>query len=305
MGKTIDSVMDPVGKCKIGVEREMDDATYRGCGRLNTSSITAGMLPGNEIDVVSIRDAFEGNIETSRAKSSQDRMDRGTLAHLALMQPELISQRVAVWSGGRRAGKVWDEFSEWNYNKIIIPQDEFGSVMAAVSQIKETQRVRELFSGADVEVSLFSEEQVGSDVIYCCGRADAIKRDGDITYILDFKTTETGIDSRSVNRTICDFKYREKMACYRRWYCQVTGEDSDSVQCILVFGRITYPYGVRIMKITTLALDWGEWKLKEAINAVAPCIKSRSWPIFSISDVSNVNQWELPAEERMEDEIEY
>jgi len=305
MSKAIDSVIDPVGKRAIGVEYGMDDATYRQCGRLNTSSITAGMLPGNEIDAVSIRNAFEGNAEISRAKSSQDRMDRGTLAHLALMQPELISQRVAVWSGGRRAGKIWDEFSETNSGKIIIPQDEFGTVMAAVSQIKEVPRVRELFSGADVEVSLFSEEQAGADVVYCCGRADAIKRNGDITYILDFKTTEAGIDSRSVNRTICDFKYREKMACYRRWYCQATGEDKDLVQCVLVFGRLTQPYGVRIVKITTLALDWGELKLKEAINAVVPCTKSDSWPIFVADDISSVSQWELPAEERLEDEIEY
>src|SRR5690606_40852932 len=34
----------------------------------------------------------------------------GRLAHLAVLEPERVTESVAVWTGGRRAGKEWEAF---------------------------------------------------------------------------------------------------------------------------------------------------------------------------------------------------
>lgn len=66
-------------------------------------------------------DAAEDPDHETEKKGSQE---FGTAVHTATLEPHLLSSTVAVWEGGRRAGKVYEEFSKANAGKIILTKDE-------------------------------------------------------------------------------------------------------------------------------------------------------------------------------------
>jgi hypothetical protein len=97
--------------------------------------------------------------------------------------------------------------------------------------------------------------------------------------------------------TIRSFHYREKMAMYRRMYCQATGTDADLVQCYNVFVKLPPPAAIRIVKFTSGALEWGEWRIGKAIDRVRECIAAKHWPTFVADDICDVDPWDCPEEE--------
>lgn len=301
--KLIDDVMQQHGQRPPGIEYGIPDKQYRGGCRMNPSSLSAGLMSANEVDPAAIRLAFESG-DPDRAQAAQDRMDRGTLAHLAILQPELVRERVAVWTGAKRAGGDWDKFQADNPDKLIIRRDDYDEVMHAANRVLELPELRAMLAGAQTEVSLYAEDGTGADTVYCMGRVDAIVNKDCVTIIPDLKTTDAGIDHKSVEWTIRDLKYREKMAMYRRMYLDITGDDPELVQCHLLFVRMKQPIAVRLVKISTGALEYGEWRMKQAIDAVRTCIKSGNWPVYMVRDVVDVAEWELPDEEKMEPEYD-
>src|SRR3990167_10763403 len=232
---------------------------YRALPGLNPSSIAAGLMANNEVDPVLIKRAYEG-LPPRRTQAQQDRLDRGTLCHLMVLQPELVADRVAVWHGDRRAGHEWDEFVNANAGKLLMRSEDHQEIVTASEQALNTPRFRSIFGGCKVEVSLSGTH----GEVLTKGRVDACKA-GDMHVIADLKTTEAGIDQRSVMNTIRSFHYREKMAMYRRMYCQATGTPTDLVQCFNVFVKLPPPCAIRIIKFTTAALEWGEWRIGQAI----------------------------------------
>jgi hypothetical protein len=275
----------------------LPEATYREIGRLNPSSLAAGLMSNMEVDPLMIRLAYESG-DIKRTAAVQDQLDRGTLAHLFILQPELVESRVAVWDGDRRSGKGWDEFINANIGKLLIREEDFREVQYAAQQALSVPRVRQMLTGIEVEVSLLGEE----DGIKTKGRVDGLRR-GELPLILDLKTTKAGIDSNSVKRTIRDFHYREKMAMYRRMFCQATNTEPDLVQCCNIFLKLPPPVSIRIVKFSTGALEFGEFRMLKAIESVRACIETGQWPIFVGDDVADVDQWELPDEEEVD--IEY
>ena len=276
---------------------DLSESEYRAIGRLNPSSLAAGLMSNLEIDPLMIRRAYE-QPDQKRTAATQDRMDRGTLAHLMILQPELVESKVAVWGGALRAGSEWNDFCLANDGKLLIREEDFREVRAAAEQALTVPRVRQMCAGIKVEVALFGEE----NGVFTKGRVDGLRRD-ELSVILDLKTTEAGIDSHSVKRTIRDFHYREKMAMYRRMFCQATGTDSDTVQCYNIFVKLPPPVSIRIVKFSTGALEWGEWRMLAALERVRECIQSGVWPIHVGEDVADVATWEQPEEEEVA--IEY
>lgn len=293
--KLIEDVMNPRDKRPPGIAAYEPEIQYREINRLNPSAIAAGLMSGFEVDPLLIRMAYEVD-DMKRTAAQQDRMDRGTLAHLMILQPELVASKVAVWSG-RRAGVEWDEFVNANEGKLLIRDEDFREVESAAQQALNVPRVRQLCSGLNVEAALFGEE----DGVYTKGRVDGL-RYGEMPVIIDLKTTEAGIDSHSVQRTIRDFRYREKMAMYRRMFCQATGADKELVKCFNIFIKLPPPVSIRIVQFTTGALEFGEIRMRKAIDRVRECIRTSSWPVFVADDMADVAEWELPEEEV---EIEY
>lgn len=244
----------------------------------------------NDIDPCAIKLAWESP-DSERTASSQDRKDRGTLAHLIVLQPELILERVAVWRGNRRAGNDYCDWQEENSGKLQITATDWSNVNTAINAMRSLPKVACLFCGIEAEVAMFGTEKCGDGkFIKIKGQVDGINR-GTRT-IVDLKTTEAGIDQRSVERTIRNLHYREKMAMYRRWLSLATGTSREAWGCYNVFMSMKPPFGVVIVKFSSDALAWGEERMQAAIDSTAACLIANQWPLYCREIFMNVEMWE-------------
>jgi hypothetical protein len=265
-----------------GVYSSVESADHHARRRLSPTVLSAGFVDHRDVDAAAIKYSFEQKREVSA--QTQDRMDRGTLAHLALLQPEKLGTHVAVWKGERRSGGSWEEFRAENGGKLIVPQESYLMVMDAVRQFRFNKDINELLSDGEAEVEMLTKE----GRIFCSGQVDFVKRDG--SKIVDLKTTDSGLDEKALDYTTRDFHYREKMALYRRWYERECGVEVQ--QCWNVFLRLKPPVGIVARKFTSQSLDWGSSRMLAALMAVDECL-DRGFPIFFRSSISDVAELEM------------
>ena len=271
-----------------GIVIDMPRADYDAVHRLNPSSIGASLVDHQEVNPTAAKFAFEEPDRTT-TPAVQDRMDRGTLAHMMLLQPERIASDVAVWKAERRAGAEWDGFKAANHGKLIVRGDDWLAVNAAVKQFRFQPKLNEILTNLDAEVAMFSQE--GN--IYTKGLVDAVTK-GPVCRIIDLKTTDAGYGWHTVQSTIRDFRNREKMAAYKRWYERESGREV--IGCYNIFLSMKPPYAIRIVKMSTIALQWGEMRLMFALEKIGECLESNQWPMFVRDDVADVATFEMPYE---------
>lgn len=304
MSTTTKSIRDiitqtpPDAAYSTGVSRE----EYVSIIGMNPSSLAAGLVGHDDVNPAAIKLAWEQPGETARTAAAQDRLDRGTLAHLMVLQPELVAERVAIWRGGRRLSNEWTKFEDENSGKLIITAADFAAVAKATKDLKLQLKVADLLRGIECEVAL-----VGSEVcermdghIIVKGQVDGVNL-GKHT-IVDLKTTEAGIDERAVQRTIRQFRYREKMAMYRRMMARATGAKPETWSCYNVFLSMAEPPAVVIEKFTTDALEWGEERMLSALASVEQCLVANEWPMYVRTYFMGVDVWEM---DDGEDEVIY
>ena len=269
-----------------GIYADVDGTQHHARSRLSPSTITPGLVDHENIDPAAVKFAFEERREFTAA--TQDRMDRGSLAHFALLQPEKLVTHVAVWHGGKRAGAEWNEFEAENAKKLIVRRDDYDEVMKAVERLQIHKEVNELLSDGDAEVEMLTKE----GRLHCSGQVDFVSRGR--CRIVDLKTTDAGISDRSLEYTIRDLRYREKMSAYAVWYGRESGREVE--QCWNLFIRLKEPVAIVAKKFTTQALEWGWSRMLETLNAVDRCL-DEGWPIYFKSDIADVAQWELGDDE--------
>lgn len=268
---------------------------YDSLQRMNPSTLVHGLL-GRDVDPYAVKLAWE-TPQRARSQASQDSMDRGTLAHLMILEPHRVEESIAIWDGSRRAGAEWDAFQDANHGRLIIRRSDYEEVKTGALIAAANPRVRDLFSGGTVEPSICWTE----NKIACKGRVDYLTEPNamGIVTMPDLKTTEAGIDERSVIRTITSFHNREKMAWYRRGAAATHCIPTDSYRCYNVFVRLSPPYGVNVVQLSSDGLDWAEERMLNILDAVSVCIDSGLWNPVSLETGFGLSPWEL-AEEKEE-----
>ena len=176
------------------------------------------VLPWGEAFVSSsqLKDANE-DIEVFHKKYILKEIERkeipafaiGTYYHTAILEPELLGEECAVYEGGIRKGKVWEEFKKTNAGKAIITAKEFLQADALIQATKDSPIAMSLLAEGEAEVSLYTElEGVKVKV-----RADWINFEKG--YVLDLKsTTGNAKDVRKVQQKISSYCYDLSAALY-------------------------------------------------------------------------------------------
>lgn len=268
-----------------GLFTNMKRAAYDRIAHLNPSSIAKGLVDHEEIDPTAIKDEFEKPSNNQRTAAQQDNLDMGTLGHMMLLEPERVHESVAVWDGKVRSGDVWEKFQVANIGKLIVRRCDFTTMSAAVRAYRFQRQICQLVSDVDVEVAVFSKEHS----FYTKGLMDAVTR-GDCCNILDPKFTDAGLSLRQTDNTLRDFRNREKMAAYRRWVERETGREV--IGCYNLFFSMSPPYRVRIKKMSSDALSWGESRIEAAMQSVQDHLETGKWPMFIKEDIVTVGDWE-------------
>lgn len=274
----------------LRIER-LPESTYRPLQRMNASTLVHG-LRGTHLDPFAVKWAME---TTKERRCDQDALDRGTLAHLCMLEPTEVPNQVAIWKGGRRAGKDWEQFCEANEHKLVIPQPAFVEVSYGCLAAMQNPTVQRLLSGGQVEASFLWSE----DDVRCKGRVDYLP-DVDklgIVNIVDLKTSERGIDDRATDRTVIDLHYREKMALYRRARAKLGDVPIENIRCTLVFVQLSPPFGVNIKPLDSICLDHFEARMMELLKRTREAIDKGFAPM-SIESAMGLTSWEQFAIDR-------
>ena len=244
------------------------------------------MIGSNDIDPTLIRDAYEMT-RPEPSSELQSAYDRGTLTHTILFEPEKLVDCVAVWKGDRRSGKEWKEFNDDNRHKLIMREVDVREVQQACRAVRSISQVNSLLRRPhETELAVFGKQSK----TYLKGMIDSVTTDDGPVTLIDLKTTSHGIDEESVLRTIRKLHYREQLALYAHLYEQATGKPVESLYLLFVS---LDPVGVRLVKLTTSAIQWGLARMMSAIEAVEKCIDADEWPVFFGESFADVSEYEL------------
>lgn len=287
MSRSIEEIVQPEVSLDIPEIRRLCRSEYDNLHRINPSTLVHG-LRGREVDPYAVKLAWEGE-EPERTSASQDRMDRGTLAHMMILEPCTVDQRVAIWDGGVRKGKEWEAFKAENANRLVIRKCDFDEVRQGALIAAACPEIRSLLSDCEIEAALLWNEKS----ILCKGLVDAVSKTtahGTVT-IPDLKTSAR-IDEQSAVRTVQNLHYRHKMAMYRRAVSKIRGVAPSDVRCFNIFVQLDPPYGVNIMQLGSDGLDWAETQMLNLLGEVERCIESGVWKPLVMRSSFGMTSWE-------------
>lgn len=203
-----------------------------------------------------------------------DAMIEGRVLH-ALVEAKLkgqdaiMSDRVAVWTGDRRAGKAWDEFCAVNVSRDIVKADAMARIKLMADAVLTDSRTRPLLEGASIEVAAFwKDAPTGVD---CRALIDVAH---DVT-LFDLKST-SAVDLDAFMRSAYNFGYHRQAAWYLDGSTAATGRPYMDFGFIVVEKEA--PHAVSVLHYDDAAVAAGRAENRANLNLYAACKEANSWP---------------------------
>jgi hypothetical protein len=171
----------------------------------------------------------------------------GSLAHAALLEPARFAAAVAVWEGGRKAGKEWTAFAEAHRGKEIVTPDELARLEAMQAAARANGDARLFMARVEaVETPLVWESVHG--VGSCKGRPDCVGAG----FIGDYKTARD-IEPRRLFSQFASLGYAHQLAWYRDGMETLTGQSVSA--CWILAQQNIPPYECGVIEIPIPVLD--------------------------------------------------
>lgn len=149
---------------------DMPNPEYHGAEGTFSSSQLKTMLEDPEI-------FYKKYVTKEIARESLPAFDVGTYFHTAVLEPEKLEEECAVFEGGIRRGKEWDNFKANAGSRAIITKSEKETADKLVSAIKDSPICMKFLESSKPEVSTFAEIYVFDNEVY------AIKDDGALNLV--------------------------------------------------------------------------------------------------------------------------
>lgn len=191
-----------------------------------------------------------------------DAMTLGAVAHLATLEPETLTERVAVWADGTRRGKSWDSFEAANAGKLIVKTDDYEKAMAMARAIRASPMAAPYVTGGKAEVSVQWEEMG----VQLKGRIDYLTP----SCVVDVKFTRDA-SPEAFGRQMFASLVHAQLAMYR------AGE-GHSLPCALVACENTGTNIVQVYRLTEEHLEQGTKEYRAWLATLRACQTSGLWP---------------------------
>lgn len=220
----------------------------------------------------------------------------GRAVHALLLERPRFPDKFAIWTGGRRVGKVFDAFEAANAGKTILTEDEYHRATEAALALRNNTQFPlglwldgvpasgdyEAVPAASTEFSIFwIDEETG---LPCKARIDA-KNLLPTPMALDVKTTD---DARPASFVRQCFKldYDLQAAHYRAALRAFHGQDFP-----FFFGVVEdqAPFATNIFGLDNDVLTNGEAKRRHALNLLKKCTDSDTWPAYELPGVQQIS----------------
>jgi hypothetical protein len=228
-------------------------------------------------------------------KDSSSRMF-GRAVHALLLERARFADKFAVWTGGRRAGKVFDDFAAANPGKTLLTEDEHHRATEAALALRENSQFPlglwldgvpatggyEAVPAASTETSIFwIDEETG---LPCKARIDA--HNGLPTpAAIDAKTTDDA-RTNSFMRQLFKLDYDLQAAHYRAALRAFYGTDYPFLFAVV---EDQAPYATNIIGLDADVLANGEAKRRHALNLLKKCQDSNEWPSYQLQGIQQIS----------------
>lgn len=208
----------------------------------------------------------------------------GTIVHTAVLEPEAMQSRYAVWSGGRKAGGAYEQFTESVGDREVITVAERNDAEFIRTCIRENSKAASLLDGIKHIEAGLSWTVDGRD---CKGRLDGIG-DG---YFIDLKTAND-ITDRGFESAAYRLGYHIKMGWYHFGLNKVTGAKNSA---FIIAVESDPPYDCRVFECSREFLERGMIEAAQIHERYFECCKANHFPGVSATvDALHLPSWAIP-----------
>ena len=137
-------------------------------------------------------------------------MIMGSLIHSLILEPKTVEKKFLVWEGGRRGGKIWDEFKSVAENQKlqVVKRDEMDSALLVRDAVLDHEIAGDMIRSFEA-VEQFIEWNDPETGIPCRGYLDGIGKG----FVCDLKSTASN-DPDDFIRSCYNEKYSLQAAMY-------------------------------------------------------------------------------------------
>ena len=199
-----------------------------------------------------------------------DAMLIGTATHCAVLEPMRLPLTVAVWEGGRRAGREWEAFCEANEGRAILRGDDYERAVAIGAAVRSHPLAARLLDRGEAEQTIRWTDR-GLD---CKGRVDW--RAAPMVFV-DLKTTRT-IDMRRFSAGAWSMGTFGQLAFYRRGIAAGLGCSREAVSANVIAVENTPPFDVLVCEADADSLEAADAEIDRMLDAVREAREHDHWP---------------------------
>lgn len=195
----------------------------------------------------------------------------GRIGHMAILEPERYADEIAVWDGGRRAGKVWDAWQLEHAGKVQVTMDDHLACMAMSVAVREHPAAGAYLCGAAglVEHTIEWRHRSG---IRCKSRLDWVDLEHDV--VVDLKTARDACELE-FGRAAARLRYHTRAAFYSDAYRTCYGKDPTFV---LVVVEKEPPFAVACYRVPSDLIEAGRREYDELLGRLKYCRDHGEWP---------------------------
>lgn len=206
---------------------------------------------------------LKARLDGERHKAPTDDMVLGSALHTCFLEPELASQRIAVWeSDGPRRGKAWDEFCLDNPGRFLLTKDMSKKLIGMVRSLRRHKCVREWLGKIEhTEVSIVGEVHG----VPMKGRCDALTTDP----LVDLKKVQSG-DLYLFRKNALSFGYDIQAYTYSQMF--------DRERFMLITVEDFPPYDVVPYEFSPAMLRVGKRETIRLLEDYKRCLETKQWP---------------------------
>ena len=231
---------------------------------------------------------YQHGLHVQRPETDAMRLGRAT--HTAVFEPECLEDEYAVWDGGMRRGKDWEAFKDAHKKRTILKEDEYERALAIRDAVRSSPQSAPLLHSGIPECTIeWTDKATG---LPCKARLDWLSEKA----LVDLKTTRD-IEARAFGRHVGTMLYHCQFA-FASMGLRANGLKR-KVKIIAV--EQDPPHDVAVYELSEDVLWAGEVKVRQALNTVASCRRTKRWTGRYPDECSLVlPSWEFPSEDEQD-----
>lgn len=193
---------------------------------------------------------------------------KGRAFHCLVLEPENFDRDFAIWRGGVRRGKAWDEFCGAHRGQTIIKADEYGHCQEMAASVMEHPIAGPLMREAGEAEKVITWIDPLTEVP-CKSRLDKLTA----STVIDLKMSQD-IEAHRFGSLAARYGYHLQMA----WYVQGLRVLGMERKAKIVAVEPVAPYDVATFDVDDAALYAGEEEIKEILAKFSAGMFSGLWP---------------------------